>query len=266
MKKFSKIVLSLVLALVLVSLSMVSSFAAGNLVVNGKEAAVGSTVTYTFSIGDAQQSLCGIHLVVFFDQELLGLTDVNTDNLGGGTIVNDNKGNNGRIIITNSFINGTEGLDCKDMTDIVTVTFEVLKEGTADITYYMPYLYDIDSVNIYDYTFTCDLAVDGQAVIVDQAPVLENVAELDNFGDAGDFDNNEEGTGSGIKPIVTQAQADDSDNAQGSEGNTKGSGAVVPIICACVIVAAIVVLVIVKSVTGKKSKDDDDVTVHNVNH
>lgn len=258
MKKFSKIVLSSVLALILVCFSVVTFFAAGNLVVNGKEAAVGSTVTYTFSIGDAQQNLCGIHLVVFFDQDCLSLKDVNTDNLEGGTIVNDNKGNDGRIIITNSFINGTEGLDCSEMTDIVTVTFEVIKEGTTDITYYMPYLYDIDSVNIYDYTFSCDLAVDGQAVLENQTPVLQNVEEIENFGDAGDFANNEEGTGSGVKPVVTKPQPQGgNEGSQGSESGEKNSGAVLPIVCAVVIVVAIVALVVVKAVTGKKNPDSD---------
>ena len=267
MKKFSKIILSLVLTLLLVSFSVFSSFAAGNLVVNGKEAAVGSNVTYTFSIGDAQQKLCGIHLVVFFDQELLKLTDVDTQNLGGGTIVNDNKGNNGRIIVTNSFINGTEGLECIETTDIIKVSFEVIKEGTTEITYYMPYLYDIDSVNIYDYTFSCDLAVDGQAVFEDQIPVLENVAELENFGDAGDFENNEEGTGSGVKPATQPQQVATQCGSQGSDDNNKGSGVAVPIICACVILAAIIVLVVIKSANGKKTNDDEDENqVHNVNN
>lgn len=258
MKKFSKIILSLVLALVLVSMSVVTSFAADSLTVNGNEAPVGSTVTYTFSIGDAQQKLCGIHLVLFFDQELLALKEVNTDNLGGSTIVNDNQGNNGRIIVTNSFINGTSGLKCEEMTDIVTATFEVIKEGTTDITYYMPYLYDIDTVNIYDYTFTCDVLVDGEAVIENQTPVLENVAELEDFGDAGDFENNEEGTGSGIKPAETTEAASTSSTGSSTGGNNNKSGMVLPIVCACVIVGAIVALVVVKTVNGKKSNDSDN--------
>ncbi len=272
MKKFSKIIVSLVLMLLLVSMSVFSSFAAGNLVVNGKEASVGSNVTYTFSIGDAQQNLCGIHLVLFFDQDVLKLTEVNTDNLGGSTIVNDNRGNNGRIIVTNSFINGTAGLNCKDMTDIVSVTFEVIKEGTTEITYYMPYLYDIDSVNIYDYTFSCDLAVDGQSVIEDEVPALENVAELEDFGDAGDFANNEAGTGSGIKPTTPPQNQDNapqggSQDSTATDNGNKGSSVVVPLVCAGVILVAIVVLVVVKSVSGKSTKDDDDDnSVHNVNN
>lgn len=257
MKKFSKIILPLMLALVLVCMSAVTSFAAEVLTVNGKEATVGSEVTYTFAIGNAQQKICGIHMVVFFDQDFLALKEVNTDNLGGGTIVNDNKGNNGRIIVTNSFVNGTSGLDCTESTDIVKVTFEVIKEGTTEITYYMPYLYDIDSVNIYDYTFTCDLAVDGEVVAEGEVPALEDVAQLDNFGDAGDFANNEAGTGSGEKPVTPTVQDDAQSSSQSSEGRSNGSGAVVPIICVSAILVAIVVLVVVKIVTGKKSDKDD---------
>lgn len=257
MKKFSKIILPLMLTLVLVCMSVVTSFAAEVLNVNGKDAAVGSEVTYTFAIGNAQQKICGIHMVIFFDQDLLALKDVNTDNLGGGTIVNDNKGNNGRIIVTNSFVNGTSGLNCKESTDIVKVTFEVIKEGTTEITYYMPYLYDIDSVNIYNYSFTCDLAVDGETVAEGEVPPLENVAELQDFGDAGDFANNEAGTGSGEKPTTPAVQDAPQGSSQGSQGDDKGSGVIVPIICVSAIVVAIVVLVVVKTVTGKKSDNDD---------
>ena len=93
MKKFSRIILSAVLVFMLVCASVVTSFAAEVLVVNGKEATVGSTVTYTFSIGDAHQKLCGIHLILFFDQDCLELTDVDASALEGGTIINDNKNN-----------------------------------------------------------------------------------------------------------------------------------------------------------------------------
>lgn len=254
MKKFSKIFFSAMLVIILVCMSVLTSFAAETLVVNGKEAPVGSTVTYTFSIGDAHQKICGIHLIVFFDQECLELTDVDASALEGGTIINDNKNNDGRIIITNSFINGTEGLDCAEAKDIVTVTFKVIKDGTTDITYYVPYLYDIDTVNIYDYTFTSSLTVDGQVVIATEAPVLENVQELDNFRDAGDFENNVEGTGSGVKPVVTKPQQQANNDNNNNDGGDNKS--IVPIIVVGIIVAAIAVLVVLNTVTSKKEQNN----------
>lgn len=266
MKKFSRIILSAVLVFMLVCASVVTSFAAEVLVVNGKEATVGSTVTYTFSIGDAHQKLCGIHLILFFDQDCLELTDVDASALEGGTIINDNKNNDGRVIITNSFINGTEGLDCSETKDVVTATFKVIKDGSTDITYYVPYLYDIDTVNIYDYTFSSSIAVDGQVVVATETPVLEDVQKLDNFRDAGDFENNVEGTGSGVKPVVTQAQQQGG-NHGGSSGNGGNSKSAVPIICVGVIVAAIVALVVVKTVNGKKNQNsDEDTVVNNSEH
>lgn len=252
MKKISKIVLVTILAVMLMCVSLVSAFAAGTLTVNGNEAPVGGTVTYSFNIADAHQKIAGIHMVIFFDQDCLALESVDAENLDGSTI-NDNQSGNGQIIIVNSLINGASGLACSDKTELVSVTFKVLAEGETDITYYIPYLYDIDLVNIYDYTLTCDIAVDGDVVAPDKTPELHDVSSLDGF-DAGDFENSPEGTGSGVKPVVTQVPQGNNEQSGGTEDNANGTNptTIIGIVCACVLVAAIVLLVVIKSKGNKK--------------
>ena len=106
----------------------------------------------------------------------------------------------------------------------------------TEITYYMPYLYDIDLVNIYDYTFTYSLAVGDAAVITDQAPILAEGDELDKVSDKGDFQNNADGVGGGKpkKPV--------------------NKTLVVTISVVAIIVAAIAALVVAKIMMDKKNK------------
>lgn len=261
MKKFSKILIVTLISVLILCASIIPAFADEVSTVNGQQAPVGSTVTYTFKIADAHQKIAGIHMVIFFDQEHLTLESVNADNLSGSTI-NDNLAGNGQIVIVNSLVNGSSGLKCEDTTELVTATFKVAASGESNVEYYIPYLYDFDMVNIYDYTLTSDLAVDGEVVIEEQTPILADVSTLDGF-DAGDFANNEEGTGSGEKPVVTQAPAVDGNDGNGGSGSSSssgtspvGSGVLVGAICAGVVVIAIVALVVVKVVSGKKEKTE----------
>lgn len=261
MKKFLKLSLvGIIMALVLL-LSVIPAFAAENATVNGQSVAVGETVTYTLSIADAQQRVVGIDCVFFFDQDVLKLTGVNVDNIGGNSVVNDNKNNDGTVLMNNSFINSGQGLLCKNKVDLVALTFEVIGEGDAEITYTMRYLYDIDTVNIYDYTLTYDLSLGEAVAIENQPPVLANeedfnqIANAESF-DRGDFENNVEGTGSGIKPATPNAGGNN--NADGSQGNsnTKGlsKGVIFAIVAAVIIIVAISVLLVVKFATEKKNK------------
>lgn len=263
MKKFSKIILSVLIMALIVSLSIVPAFAESDVTVNGNDAKIGDTITYTFSIEGSDQKIAGIHMVIFFDQDVLELKEVNADNLGSATI-NDNINGDGQIIIVNSLINGTAGLKCSDKTVLATATFEVKKEGNAEISYFIPYLYDIDLVNIYDYKLSYGLEINGAEVVEDRTPELADVSTLDGF-DRGDFENNVEGTGSGIKPVATSANsavntdsnsADNQGNSNSSETN-KGSTnvtVIVGIAIVAIVVVAIVVLVVLKNVQGKKSE------------
>lgn len=262
MKKIIKLSLSGIIMALVFSLSLIPAFATEGVTVNGQATQVGETVTYTLSISDAQQRVVGLDCVFFYDQDVLKLTDVNVDNIGSNTVVNDNQNNNGTVIMNNSFIENGKGLVCKDKTELTTLTFEVVGSGDAEITYTMRYLYDIETVNIYDYTLTYDLSVGDAPVIENQPPVLadeedfEQIPDLENF-DRGDFENNVEGTGSGIKPTASPNAGNN--NANGDSSGTDGTpdepskGVIFAIAAGGIIVILIAVLVVVKLTNDKKN-------------
>ncbi len=254
MNKFFKILVSAVMVISLVCFSAFSGFAA----VNGKAAPVGSTVEYTISIADCVQKITGIHLEIFFDQNVLEIKEVNTANLSGSTTINDNQNNDGTIRVVNGLINGASGLECKEKTELVKVSFEVIAEADTEIKYYIPYLYDYDMVNLYKYTLSQTISVDGEVVAENIPPVLaaeEDFAGVETF-DKGDFENSPEGTGSGVKVEPTKSTVQSS-GAQTSDDNSteKDNTLTVVLVCAGIIVAAIVVLVIAKSKV--KSTDEE---------
>lgn len=154
----------------------------------------GSSVEYTLSIADSEQKITGAHIEFFFDPQVLQLKSVNTDNIPGSSL-NENSNDNGRVTVVNGFINGGSGVECREKTDLVTLTFDVIKDGDAQIEYYIPYIYDYDMVNISNYTFTQKLSIDGEVVKDNVAPVLagdETLGKYKDF-DKGDFDNNSDG-------------------------------------------------------------------------
>ncbi len=246
MKRTIKLLSTFIIMIFILCISALPAFAAGEATVNGKTASVGSTVEYTLSISDAHQSICGIHYVIFFDTNALKLTNFNADNVGG--TINDNQNGDGQIVVVNGLINGASGLACNDKTILATATFEVIGEGDTSIEYYIPYMYDFDMVNIYDYTLTHDIKIDGTDVISDEAPALRDVSDIDGF-DKGDFENSPEGTGSGIKPETTAP----SNNTNNNNTQPKLDGKVVgAIVVGCIILIAIVILLVIKSKNSKK--------------
>ena len=144
-----------------------------------------------------------------------------------GAVVNPNKQNDGMIYM--NYSNPSELLDFSKPKEIGKLQFEVIAEGESNIEYYIQYIFDYDMVNIYDYTITYSLSVDGAEKIADKTPLLADINEVlksvdDSVKfDVGDFENNVEGTGSGIKPTTapkTNAPAADSGNNSGGGNNT----------------------------------------------
>ncbi len=192
MKNLSKKLLSLFITVMLLVLSVPVAFAAED-----NKVAEGSTVEYTLSIADSTQKITGIHFELYFNQDILKVKEVNTDNLSGSTVNGDENGQ-GRITVVNGLINGSRGLACKEKTALITVTFDVLKSGNAEVEYYIPYMYDYDMVNIKNYTLTERMVIDGAVVRDEVAPLLADVKELEKNipgFDKGDFENTKNGKG-----------------------------------------------------------------------
>lgn len=215
--------------------------------VNGKEAAVGSKIEYTLFLESYKQDVVGIQMIFKFDPAKLALKDVNLESFPGATL-NANKDGDGMIYFNNSDING---IDFSKSREIAKLNFDVIAEGDSTIEYLIQYLYDIDLVNIYDYTLTYTLTVDGTDVITTEAPVLADANKVANGVsgdfDKGDFENNQEGTGSGIKPTVPKAPAS-------SQNQNKGSNNTAIFVIGGIVVVALVAVIVLLVSKNRKDK------------
>lgn len=217
MKNLMKKLLSLIVAVMLLVLSVPFAFAT-----ESKQAEAGDTVEYTLSIADAQQKITGIHFELYFNKDIMKVKSYNADNLVG-SVINADQNNQGRITVVNGLINGSRGLVCKEKTALITVTFEVLKAGDTEVSYYIPYMYDYDMVNIHTYTLTEDTKINSNVVSENVVPVLADVKALEKNipgFDRGDFKNTANGkagnpdtdpevttsgTESGTEPTVSES-------------------------------------------------------------
>ena len=165
---------------------------------NNIEVEVGDTVSYTFFVEKMTdvdvRKITGITICTFFDQKALELVSVSADNLKGTTVINDNQNKDGQIVVSNSMINGLEGLDIDSRVSFFTATFKVKEAVKSEITYYVPYMYDIHLDNITNYKLTYDLkAKDTGSSVTEETPVLVTGSNLSKIADIGDFVNTEEG-------------------------------------------------------------------------
>lgn len=242
MKRIFTVSVAGILTCILMISTMLCAVAASS-TVNGVEAPKGSTVEYTLFLESYQQDVVGIQMIFKFDTKHLSLKNVDLKNFPSATL-NANDQGDGMIYFNDSTL---KGQSFKEAKEVAKLTFEVIGDGTSDIVYLVQYLYDIDLVNIYDYTLTYSLSVDGTEQIKSETPVLADVekiaSEVDDF-DKGDFENNVEGTGSGIKPTTAPKAAANvsSDNGGDDGGNNNTTlfiigGIVVLLLIAVVILA-----------------------------
>jgi len=182
--------------------------------INGKTAPVGAKVEYGFYLESDVHDLVGIQMVFIYDQNVLSAKSVEFPTLTDAAYYNNTQ--DGIIYINDSVL---DGVKVSTKTQIAKITFEVIGEGTTDISYYIQYLYDYDYhdlTNFYDYKLTCSLAIDGQNVIEDGIPSLAVMSELekkDSSFDTGDFVNTADGVGSGVKPTYSVDDSNDFDDS-----------------------------------------------------
>lgn len=259
MKRLMKItVLSLLSLMILCSAVFMASAEGEVAKINGQEIKVGDTVTYTFNISEAEQKVTGMQMIIFFDQDVLELVEVTDGVLGGSSTINDNQNKDGRIILVNSFMNGG-GLECKDKTALATATFKVTSAAETEITYFIQYLYDIDMVDIYSYTFTCDLTSGDVVIAEDKTPILADGSVTDELTAGDNFRNNQEGKGDGIRrePTNPAPQGGGTSNvqptttAEGSGSSGGNTGTIIAIVGTVVVLAAVAGVVIMKLKSGK---------------
>lgn len=247
-----------VLTCVIMLATMICAVAAPQSTVNGVEAPVGSTVEYTLELVSFKQEVIGIQMFYKFDTSHLKL--LNTDfSSFPGAVVNPNNQNDGMIYM--NYTSPSELLDFSKAKEIGKLQFEVIAEGESNIEYYIQYIYDYDLINIYDYTLTYSLTVDGAEKIEDKTPLLADINEVlktvdDSVKfDVGDFANNEEGTGSGIKPTTAPKVNPPASNNSGDNGSNGGNNTALFVIGGVVVLALVAVVII--AVAKRKNSENE---------
>lgn len=253
MKRIFTVSMAGVLACILMITSMLCAVAAPQSTVNGVEAPVGSTVEYTIDFVSHKQDVVGIQMFYKFDPKHLELKETTFDIFPSAT-VNPNLGGDGMIYM--NYTNPSAPIDFSKALEIGKLQFEVIAEGESQVEYYIQYIYDYDMINIYDYTITYSLSVDGEAKVENKTPLLADINEVlsivedANSFDRGDFANNEEGTGSGIKPTTApKAPAADKNDQNDKDGGNNG------LLIVGIIVGIALVAVIILAVAKKKKAE-----------
>ena len=247
MKRILNICVTSLTVMLILSLSFYNCFAKGALTLDkGVSVACKDTLTYTLYLADCEKPVTDMAAYLFYDSCYLKLDRDSVDfhDLAG---VNRNLNLDGVIPFNFSTIGAPVDFSLK--TPVVSVDFEVIKEGVSSIQYFISDLDcgDInDSVSVSEFTLSCDYVVhssNGDKAIEDLTPViLDNKDKIDEY--QGGFINYADGKGkqdshSGSHIAVTGA-ADSGvvDVTRDSDGNST------IIITAAVIVIILVVIML----------------------
>ena len=147
----------------------------------------GDEVTYALTLGGVAQPVIGCDFSVYYDSSLFECTSV--ADFSGSTSEDDwlaviNPNLDGQIRGNWSIL---RGVDFSDDRQFLTVTLRAKGNGAGHISYFIRYMYDNNIFNSDDkpqitaYKFTCDVLVNGEAVIEDAPPEL-NVQETQSSG------------------------------------------------------------------------------------
>lgn len=213
-KRISAVFLALLMCILTLAFSVTSFSATENLKLNGKvNAKVGDKVTYEFCVSEVPEKVEDIQMQVAYDSKYLKVDPDKVEYLDGGSSVYNTDLDN--EVLFNS-ANGVQGWDMKKKTMILSLTFEVLKGGSTDITYYMQcfdYLSNSNSVDTL--VFTTDFLVNGKSAEKNLTP------KVNEDGNGGIFINYENGKGTkngGNNPIGGQYGRYNTNN-QSTESN-----------------------------------------------
>lgn len=244
---------------------------AGNTLSINKEATVevGKTVTFTLNISEAVKPIVGFELCLFYDQDHLQYQkgSLKFDNFD---VVIYNEDLPGRIPMNHSALTNTKIFTQKSQ--FVSASFQVLKGGEADISYFVTELYSENFEQepyLKSYKFTYDLTEGDNVLVKDGTPVVNE----DNEAQAnyqGDFVNYADGMGEDNSPkdaeehvrvgtavvtnVIEVTRAVGSDTAQSNGGGFFGSIWFILLI-GLVVVGVIVTAVVIVSKQGKKTDE-----------
>lgn len=175
MKKITALLMAL---LVLISVFAVPASAeeAAETTVSVKK---GDEVVYDLKV-TVPEKVVGCDFSVYFDSSALKVKEIadftgNFDSEEWQAVINPNLKD--QIIGNWSIISGIPF----DNRSLITVKFEATANIDTHISYYVRYMYPKSLEQFTDYTFTCDVTVNGKTVVEDAAPEL-NVEEPQSSG------------------------------------------------------------------------------------
>ena len=189
----------------------------------------GDEVSYILNLGEVAKPVIGCDFLVYFDSDVLEVASV--ADFTGSTDEGDweamiNPALDGEVRGNWSIL---KGVDFKDARDMLTVNFKAKADGSSHLSYFIRYLYDdtifdsTDKPQIKDYVFTCNVKVNGEAVLDKAQPEL-NVEESQNTGI---FVNSLSGDSKDADPEVPGAVAKP-EALNGGSNNNGGNNNVTP--------------------------------------
>ena len=239
MKKLISILCVLAVAVGMIAVGAVTAYA--DVPTTEVDVKSGDKVTYVLSLGEANEKVVGCDFSVYFDESVLKVDSVadfnnsTNDEDWSATINPDLKGEvrgNWSIL---------KGIDFSKKRNFLTVNFTALKDAKTHISYFIRYMYgnsvfdSDDRPQISQYVFTCNVTVDGKAVVEDAQPEL-NVEETQPNGL---FQNSRTGDSDDASPALSADSikknggakddvsnlGNDSGNNNNDSGNNSGNDA-----------------------------------------
>lgn len=260
MKKLFKISFAAMLAVLCLSLSVITAFAAkGEITINDDVTAQkGDTISYTLNMGDCTEELEGIQMQLMYDSEYLEVDEESLDFPNMNGVVSNAKLDD---VILFSWTDVMHLADFTKTTPLVKVDFKVKKAGDTAITYFITEMYGSDVTYLKRFTLTNDIAVNGMTVVQGASPLVVGDSDLQNQYQ-GSFVNYADGkgeqNGSGDEHVAVTGVTNASGATETVIDVTKGEDntmTVVTVISIIVVVLAIIAVIILRHHFTAKSEN-----------
>lgn len=261
MKKVIKLICASLMVALVLSLSIVPAFAAGDkLVLNGESAKLnkGDVITYELNLGDCEEVIHGLQAYIIYDQEYL---EVVSDSLAfpnlTGVVSNTDLDN----YLTFNWTDISNPGDFAKSKCLATVDFKVLKGGETDITYFVNELYGEDMTYLKQYTFTYNVKVNDKIVIENAVPAVNNDDSFKNqfqggFTNYADGKGEKNGSGDNHVAVTGVTTALGTDAVTEVLQDSNNTGTILTVVAIVVVIIAIIIVVILRNSYNRKKQDE----------
>lgn len=260
MKNTLKTLISIAAVMLILTLSVVSSFAAESLTLdNDVNVACGDTVTYTLYVSDCEEPVTDMVAYVFYDSEYLEL-DKDSVSFHDLIAVNRNVNLDGYIPFNFSI---SSPVDFSKRTPVFSADFKAKKEGTSSLKYFIGDMHcgdPKDNKTVKEYTFTCDYVVhsaDGDVAVESVTPViLDDQSKLDEY--QGDFVNYADGKGEQDGGGENHIAVKGNDVIDVTKGDAEDNNSTIIItVILLLIILVVALLLVVRRIMSRSNEDEE---------